>query len=57
MPFLLAGGGGGLRAGRRLQYQNQSHNDLLLAILRLFGDDRPSFGSAEHNGGALSNLV
>ncbi len=57
MPFLLAGGGGGLRAGRRLQYQNQSHNDLLLAILRLFGDERPSFGSPMYSNGVLSGLV
>ncbi len=57
MPFLLAGGGGGLRAGRWVRYDGVSHNDLLVAILNLFGDDRQSFGTAEYCNGPLANLV
>jgi hypothetical protein len=57
MPFLLAGGGGGLRGGRYLRYENQSHNDLLVSILNLFGDDRTSFGDPEHCTGALPRLI
>ncbi len=47
MPFLLAGGGGGLRTGRWLKYGGRSHNDLLVSILNLFGDNRQSFGDPE----------
>jgi hypothetical protein len=57
MPFLLAGGGGGLRAGRWLQYDGASHNDLLVAILNLFGDERTTFGGESYCTGALPNLV
>jgi hypothetical protein len=44
MPFLLAGGGGGLRTGRWLNYNSRTHNDLLVSILNLFGDERTRFG-------------
>jgi hypothetical protein len=63
MPFLLAGGGGGLRGGRHLKYGSGgsyggvSHNDLLVAILNLFGDERQVFGAPEHCTGPLSGLV
>ena len=57
MPFLLAGGGGGLKGGRWLKHNGRSHNDLLLAILRLFGDDRETFGSKDHNTGVLPGLT
>jgi hypothetical protein len=57
MPFLLAGGGGGLRAGRYLQYDGASHNDLLVTILNLFGDDRQTFGDEQYCTGPLPNLV
>ena len=57
MPFILAGGGGGLSTGRWLQYNNQSHNDLLLSILHLFGDERSSFGAEQYSNGPLSNLT
>lgn len=57
MPFLLAGNGGGLRTGRRVQYDGRSHNDLLVSILNLFGDSRQSFGDADHSMGPLSDLV
>ncbi len=57
MPFLLAGGGGGLRSGRWLQYAHQSHNELLVALLHLFGDARTNFGTAQYSTGALTNLT
>lgn len=57
MPFLLAGGGGGLRSGRRLNFQGRSHNDLLVSILNLFGDTRQTFGDAAHTRGPLSGLT
>ncbi len=57
MPFLLAGGGGGLRTGRLLRYAHRSHNDLLVSIANLFGDPRTTFGAPEYCEGALDNLV
>lgn len=57
MPFLLAGLGGGLRGGRLLKYPNQSHNDLLVSILNLFGDPRTRFGDQRFSTGALTGLV
>ncbi|WP_437973951.1 DUF1552 domain-containing protein [Sorangium sp. So ce295] len=57
MPFLLAGGGGGLRTGRWVRYPNLPHNDLLVSILNLFGDTRTTFGSREHCTGPLTNLT
>ena len=45
MPFMLAGAGGGLRGGRWVHYTDKtdnknSHNNLLVSILNLFGDTR-----------------
>jgi hypothetical protein len=57
MPFLLGGRGGGLRAGRNLTYDHPSHNDLLVALLNLFGDARTTFGSPMYCAGALPGLV
>jgi len=57
MPFLLAGGGGGLRGGRFLQHDHRSHNDLLVSILNLFGDERETFGDPDHCTGALPSLT
>ncbi len=57
MPFLLAGGGGGLRTGRWVRYDRRPHNDLLVSILNLFGDPRESFGDPRFATGALPNLV
>ncbi|WP_437665674.1 DUF1552 domain-containing protein [Sorangium sp. So ce1182] len=57
MPFLLAGGGGGLRAGRWLRYPNRPHNDLLVSILNLFGDTRATFGDPRYCTGPLTNLT
>jgi hypothetical protein len=55
MPFLLAGGGGGLRQGRHLTYDHPAHNDLLVALLNLFGDSRTTFGDL--GSGALGQLT
>jgi hypothetical protein len=57
MPFLLAGRGGGLRPGRNLTFQQRSHNDLLVAVLNLFGDPRNQFGAAQYNVTPLTGLV
>lgn len=57
MPLVVAGGGGGLRGGRKLQFNGRSHNDLLVALLNLFGDTRTSFGEAASNGGAVTGLT
>jgi hypothetical protein len=57
MPFLLAGGGGGLRGGRFLRYPNVSHNGLLASILNLFGDTRTTFGDPAYAVPPLDNLV
>lgn len=56
MPFLLAGGGGGLKQGRILDFAGQSHNDLLVSLLNLFGDPRTVFGDAEYCSGPLAGL-
>jgi Protein of unknown function (DUF1552) len=58
MPFLLAGGGGGLKTGRWLRYANApSHNDLLVSLFNLFGDARTTFGDPAFCTGPLSNLI
>jgi hypothetical protein len=44
MPFLLAGGGGGLTGNRFRDYGGRSHNDLLSALVNLFGDARTTLG-------------
>lgn len=56
MPFLLAGGGGGLKQGRVLDIAGQSHNDLLVSLLNLFGDERAVFGDPEYCTGPLAGL-
>lgn len=57
MPFMLAGKGGGLKTNRWLRFEDGFHNDLLLSVLRLFGDERPSFGTAEYCTGPLLGLL
>jgi len=60
MPFLLAGGGGGLRGGRFLRHADladRSHNNLLVAILNLFGDERTTFGDPAYCTGPLAGLT
>jgi Protein of unknown function (DUF1552) len=57
MPFILAGGGGGLRTGRYVkQPANVSHNNLLVSILNLFGDTRTTFGSPAYCTGPLAGF-
>jgi hypothetical protein len=62
MPFMLAGGGGGLRGGRWLHHADNtmnrnSHNNLLVSILNLFGDPATTFGAPEVCAGALANIT
>ncbi|WP_437318224.1 DUF1552 domain-containing protein [Sorangium sp. So ce385] len=57
MPFLLAGGGGGLRTGRWVRYPSLPHNNLLVSILNLFGDTRTTFGDPRYCTGPLTNLT
>lgn len=57
IPFLLGGRGGGLRSGRFLTYDHPSHNNLLVALLNLFGDPRTTFGSPMYSTGVLANLT
>lgn len=57
MPFMLAGNGGGLRTGRWLDFDGQSHNDLLVSLLNLFGDERTRFGNEQYSNGPLSGLI
>ncbi len=57
MPFILAGGGGGLRTGRWVKYNSLPHNNLLVSILNLFGDTRTTFGDPKYCTGPLTNLT
>jgi hypothetical protein len=57
MPFLLAGGGGGMRLGRWLKYDGLPHNNLLVTLLNLFGDPRKTFGDPGYCTGPLANVV
>jgi hypothetical protein len=57
MPFLLAGGGGGLVGNRYRNYGGRSHNDLLVSILDLFGDSQVTWGNPQFNTGPLGNLT
>ncbi len=57
MPFILAGGGGGLKGGRMLDFGAKPHNNLLVSILNLFGDARTAYGDPKYNSGALTGLT
>jgi hypothetical protein len=62
MPFMLAGGGGGLKGGRWLHHADNtnnknSHNNLLVSILNLFGDPSTTFGNPEFTAGPLAGLT
>jgi len=57
MPFLLAGGGGGLKGGRVLTFGDVPHNNLLVSIFNLFGDARTTFGNPAFCQNPLSGLV
>ncbi|MEO8903897.1 MAG: DUF1552 domain-containing protein [Polyangiaceae bacterium] len=59
MPFFL-GGGGGLNTGtggRWIKKKGESHNDLLVSILNLFGDPRTTFGTAQYCKGPMTGIV
>jgi hypothetical protein len=57
MPFILAGGGGGLKGGRMIDFGGKPHNNALVSILNLFGDARTTYGHPEFCTGALSGLT
>jgi hypothetical protein len=57
MPFMLAGGGGGLKGGRMLDFGGKPHNDALVSILNLFGDTRTKYGHEEFCTGPLAGLT
>ncbi len=56
MPFLLAGRGGGLETGRFMRFGGDSHNNLLLSLLRLCGDNRETFGDPQFCSGPLAGI-
>jgi Protein of unknown function (DUF1552) len=57
MPFLLAGNGGGMRTGRYIRSNHAPHNELLVSLLNLFGDDARVFGDPELCKGPLGGLT
>lgn len=57
MPLIVAGGGGGMIGGRHITYQGRSHNELLLAMLRLFNPEAQSFGDGAFGTGAVTELT
>lgn len=57
IPFLLAGGGAGFTMGRFLQFDNQPHNRLLVAIQNAFGIQSDTFGHPDYATGTLAGLI
>lgn len=57
MPFLLAGNGGGLRTGRWLRKEHESHNNLLAALSGLCGKPVKSFGDPKYCTGSMEGLT
>jgi hypothetical protein len=57
MPFILAGNGGGMRTGRYVKWPKQSHNNLLVSILNLFGNTAKTVGSSQYCTGPAGNLT
>ncbi len=58
MPFVMAGSAGSqFQTGRYLEGLDQPHNNLLVSMLNLFGDESQSFGHPEHCTGPLAGLV
>jgi len=43
--------------GRWLKKTGESHNNLLVSILNMFGDTRKTFGTAAYCTGAMTGLV
>jgi hypothetical protein len=58
MPLVLVGGGGGaLRTGRYLKYQNAWHNDLLIAMSHAMGVPVATFGNPAYCKGPLPGVL
>lgn len=62
MPFMLAGGAGNITGGRWVRYTDKtlnrnSHSNLLVSILNMFGDPRSTFGNPMFCAGPLSRLT
>jgi hypothetical protein len=59
MGFMLAGGGGlnTGTTGRWIKKPGESHNNLLISILNMFGDTRTSFGTAGYSTGPMTGIV
>ena len=58
MPFVVAGGGGGrIATGQYLAFDDEPHNNLLLAILHAFGSEDASFGHPDHCTRPLPGLL
>jgi len=59
MPFMLAGGGGlnTGTTGRWIKKTGESHNNLLVSILNMFGDTRTSFGTKDYSTGVMTGIV
>jgi hypothetical protein len=57
MPFIVAGGGWQFRTGRYLQYNGESHGQLLVSLLNAMGVPDTTFGNAELSAGPLNGLV
>lgn len=54
IPFVLIGGGLGLKSGRAHNFGGAAHNRLLLTLARSFGHEMKTFGNVELSaGGAL----
>ena len=55
IPFILCGGGLGLKSGRALQFDNVAHNRLWLSIAHAFGHNISTFGNPSLcHGGTLA---
>jgi hypothetical protein len=58
MPFVIAGKAGGkLKSGRVLKVSRQSHNNMWVSMLNLFGLPNTRFGHQNHSTGPLAGLV
>ncbi len=57
VPRMLLGGGKTFNLGRRLKFNDASHNDLLVSIQNAFGITANQFGDPKYTTGPLSGLV
>ena len=57
-PWLMAGSGGGyFQTGKRLQFDLQPHNNLLVSLMNCMGIEATTFGDPEYCTGPLSGLT